>query len=206
MSGTSSALPTGLPVAAAPSVAALVHRAGNCPGDFLAPPVVGGQGVVAVAAVVGDTVASLGGELSNEWVAALSPAQAATTTDNWLRSCLVACWLAADEAVAPVLSSRQFLQFLSNDLHRLAGLVRAELLVQDPDRREELARLLIRAAGAVPAGETPEQAADRLSTLDSATRARVEAEARAAEERARDVRAALERKRAEEAAARASRE
>ena len=105
-----------------------------------------------------------------------------------------------------MLSSRQFLQFLSNDLHRLAGLVRAELLVQDPDRREELARLLIRAAGAVPAGETPEQAADRLSTLDSATRARVEAEARAAEERARDVRAALERKRAEEAAARASRE
>ncbi|OOK67654.1 hypothetical protein BZL30_7641 [Mycobacterium kansasii] len=58
----------------------------------------------------------------------------------------------------------------------------------------------------MPAGETVEQAADRLSTLDSATRARVEAEARAAEARAKEVRAALARKRAEEAAARASRE
>ena len=57
-----------------------------------------------------------------------------------------------------------------------------------------------------PAGETPEQAADRLATLDSVTRARVETEARAAEERAREVRAALERQRAAEAAARASRE
>jgi uncharacterized metal-binding protein len=85
-------------------------------------------------------------------------------------------------------------------------LVRAELFVRDADRREELARLVFRCTGVVPAGETAEQAADRLSTLDSATRTRVEAEARAAEERAREVREALKRKRAEEAAARASRE
>jgi hypothetical protein len=65
---------------------------------------------------------------------------------------------------------------------------------------------LFRRADVVPAGETAEQAADRLSTLDSQTRNRVEAEARAAEVRASEVRAALKRKRAEEAAARASRE
>ena len=60
--------------------------------------------------------------------------------------------------------------------------------------------------GVVPAGETEAQAEDRLATLDSTGRARVEAEARAAEERAREVRAAMERQRAAEAAARASRE
>jgi hypothetical protein len=194
------------PAAARPDVAALVHRLTDCPEDFLAPPKLGDHGVVAVAAVVGDTLRLRGGELPDNWCESLSPATADPTTENWLRMCLVSCWLAADPSLRELLSARQLLQFLSNDLHRIAGLVRAEHLVQDSDRREELARLVLRTAGIVPNGETPEQAADRLATLDSVTRSRVEAEARAAEERAREVRAALERLRAQEAAARASRE
>jgi hypothetical protein len=189
-----------------PSVASLAHRLSDCPDDFLAPPLVGDQGVVTVGAVVGDTLASLGAPLSDEWLARLTPAQADAGTQNWLRVCLVACWLANDEATRSLLSPNAFLQFLADDLWQVAGLVRADLFVRDADRREELARLLFRRADVVPAGETAEQAADRLSTLDSQTRSRVEAEARAAELRASEVREALRRKRAEEAAARASRE
>jgi hypothetical protein len=189
-----------------PAVATFVHRLSECPDDFLARPRVGNHGVVAVAAVVGDTLHMLDTELPAAWLASLSPAQADATSENWLRCCLVACWLVADDRLLPLISPDQFLGLLAEDLQRIARLVRADLLVQDPDRREELARLALRAAGLVPADETPEQAADRLATLDSVARSRVEAEARAAEERAREVRAALERKRAQEAAARASRE
>ncbi|AGZ54360.1 hypothetical protein A4G30_19365 [Mycobacterium kansasii] len=189
-----------------PSVATLVHRLAGCPDDFLAPPLIGDRGVVAVAAVLGDTLASLGAALPDDWLAVLTPGQTDAATENWLRACLVSCWLASDESARSLLSGAAFLGLLGEELWAMAALVRAELLVRDPDRREELARLVFRRAGVVPAGETVEQAADRLSTLDSATRARVEAEARAAEARAKEVRAALARKRAEEAAARASRE
>jgi hypothetical protein len=189
-----------------PAVATLVHRLSDCPDDFLGSPRVAGRGTVAVAAVVGDTMTLFDADLPANWCASLAPDRADAMMENWLRCCLVACWIVSDAAVLPLISPDQFLGFLAGDLHQLAGLVRAELLVEDPDRREELARLVLRAVGVVPAGETPEQAGDRLATLDSFTRSRVEAESRAAEERAREVRAALESKRAEEAAARASRE
>jgi len=189
-----------------PAVATLVHRLSDCPDDFLGPPLVGGRGAVGIAAVVGDTLTLLKAELPLDWSASLAPAQADAGSENWLRCCLVACWLVSDPELLPIITANQFLGFLAVDLQRVASLVCADFLVQDPDRREELARLMLRAIGVVPAGETPEQAVDRLATLDSFTRSRVEAEARAAEARAREVRAALERKRAEEAAARASRE
>lgn len=188
------------------SVAELVHRLAACPDDFLAAPRVGTSGTVVVAAVVGDTVRGLGTELSADWIASLRPPATDDHGTNWLRCTLVSCWLATDPELAGALRGKQFLAFLAGDLHRLAALVRADQLVADVDRREELARLLLRAANAVPAGESAAHAADRLATLDSATRLRVEAEARAAEERAREVREALERQRAAEAAARASRE
>ena len=192
--------------AAAPSVAALLHRLTGCPGDFLAPPLVGARGVVSVAAVAGDTLRDRGAELPAEWVKSLAPAQADDAAENWLRACLVTCWLTADASLVPLISPDQLLDFFTGDLNRMAGLVRADRFVSDADRREELARSLLRTADVVPAGETSAQAADRLATLDSVTRTRVEGEARAAEERAREVRAALEKQRAEEAAARASRE
>lgn len=188
------------------SIADLVHRLAACPDDFLAPPRVGGSGTVAVAAVVGDTLHGLDAELPAEWLASLSPPAADDASTNWLRAVLVTCWLATHPALAGLVRGDQLLALLAGDVHRLAGLVRADHLVADVDRREELARLLLRAAGVVPAGESAAHAMDRLATLDSATRLRVEAEARAAEERAREVREALERKRAAEAAARASRE
>ena len=191
---------------AAPPIERLVHRLAACPDDFLAPPLIAGRGVVSVAAVVGDTLRRAGSRLPDDWLASLQPAEADATTENWLRACLIGCWLVTDESVSPHVAGAEFLRFLSDDLHRVAGLVRADLLVRDPDRREELARVLLRSVGVVPAGETADQAADRLETLDSFSRARVEQESRAAEERAREVRAALERQRAEEAAARASRE
>jgi hypothetical protein len=49
----------------------------------------------------------------------------------------------------------------------------AKRLVAGTDRREELARLCLRALGLRPAGETAAQAEDRLATLNSVERRRV---------------------------------
>ncbi|HOT30379.1 MAG TPA: hypothetical protein PLU72_19555 [Candidatus Ozemobacteraceae bacterium] len=89
---------------------------------------------------------------------------------------------------------------------RFTGVVRAERFVTEPDRREELARLSLKLLGLRPAGETDVQAADRLVSLDSVERANIVREARAAEKRAREIREAMARKAAEEAAATYGRE
>ena len=60
--------------------------------------------------------------------------------------------------------------------------------------------------GFVPAGETPEQAADRLTAISGMERRRLLEASRAAEQRARQIREALARKAAEEAADKWSRE
>ena len=76
--------------------------------------------------------------------------------------------------------------------------------VTDPDRREELTRFCLRELGLRPAGETIEQARDRLNTLDSVERVRIVSATRDAESRARAIRQAMATKRAQEAAARYS--
>ena len=87
-----------------------------------------------------------------------------------------------------------------------AAQVAARKFVSDPDRREELARFALARLGFRPAGETLAQAQDRLTTLNSAERARVLRAARAAEERSRQIREALTRKAAEESADKWTRE
>jgi hypothetical protein len=183
-----------------PLLEALLRRLAECPEEFLAEP-----GTVHVAAVVADLVRDLGG-------GPLTPQQASTfgvaggkKGKNRLRCVLVACWLLHDgwfraqgRFAAPAL------RFLDRGLNELAGLVDAPQLVTDPDRREELARLCLAALGLRPAGETVEQAQDRLTTLSSVERERVIRASRAAEERAAKIRAAMAKKAAEEAAARYS--
>jgi hypothetical protein len=84
--------------------------------------------------------------------------------------------------------------------------VDAERFVTDPERREELVRHCLAKLALRPRGETDEQANDRRTSLDSVERRRIIEATRAAEERAREVREALVRKAAEEAAAKATRE
>ena len=95
---------------------------------------------------------------------------------------------------------------LEAEANDLAPRVAARKFVTDPDRREELARLALARLGFRPAGETLAQAQDRLTTLNSAERARVMKAAQAGEQRARQIREALVRKAAEESADKYTRE
>jgi hypothetical protein len=189
-----------------PLLETLTRRLSECPADFLAEPRLGLAGSVHVAAVVSDLVCDLGGQ-------PLIKAQAVAfqTKDakhrNRLSLVLVACWLLHDPWFR---AQNRFAglayDFLATGLTELAGLVPAPACVSDPDRREELARLCLKALGLRPAGETKAQAQDRLTTLDTAERQRVIAAARAAEKRAQEIREAMAKKAAEEAADKWSRE
>ena len=92
-------------------------------------------------------------------------------------------------------------RLLSRGLDELAALVPPERFVDDPDRREELVRLVLAGLGLRPKGETEAIAADRLKALSSVERARVLRETQKQVEHARRVREELAKKKRAEAEA-----
>jgi hypothetical protein len=189
-----------------PVLETLTRRLAETPEDFLAEPRIGAAGRVHTAAVVGDLLRALGGAAPAAELARFAGVDAARDR-NRLGVTQVLCWLLADEwfrgATPP---SASLLALLGDEAGELAAQAAAGRFVSDPDRREELARLALARLGYRPAGETLAQAQDRLTTLSSAERARVLRAARAAEERAREIREALVRKAAEESADKWTRE
>jgi hypothetical protein len=177
------------------AVARLTRRLADTPQEFLADPA-----AVAVPAVVSDVLLMAGGSPLD------APAAARFDVDDprWRRLVLVTSWLVADPLLLTSGPEALSSWLGSQELSALAGLVTPARFVEDPDRREELARLTLRALSLSPAGETAEQSADRLSTVDSVRRQEVLLAARAAEERAAAVRKAMADERAREAASRYS--
>ncbi|MCA9130199.1 MAG: hypothetical protein KDB22_24095 [Planctomycetales bacterium] len=180
-----------------PQLEALLHRLADCPPDFLLPP-----HEISVPAILCDHWRVLG--LHSPESAQLSFVESALPELQQLLAVLL--WLLRDEwfVARPQLADATLRLLKSGQLAQLARLVGAEDFIHDPDRREELVRLCLMKLKLRPQGETAEQAADRLTTLDSVERDRVIRETRAAEARVREVRAAMARKAAEEAAARYS--
>jgi hypothetical protein len=184
----------------------LTRRLAECPADFLLEPQHRGRGLVSVQAVVRDLIDDLGA-----WHG-LGPRVEGFEGGrrkgrNHLRLVLVASWLLKDPALA--LTREQAgaaLEWLRNGLGELAASVDAELFVKEPDRREELVRLCLRALDLLPAGESQAQAADRLASLDSVEQGRVIRAAKRAQERAAAIREAMRKKAAAAAAAKVSRE
>lgn len=174
------------------NLSTLTRRLAETPADFL-------SDQTSVAAVVSDVLVAAGGEGLNATTAQVFqlPGQ-----PNWSRLVLIACWLVSDESLKP--DPKRLMRYFTEVLPQLAALVPPERFVADADRREELARLALRELDVLPDGETAEQAADRLTTVDSVRRYQVLAEARAAEARAKAVRKAMEEQQAREAAARYS--
>src|SRR5687768_1789901 len=189
-----------------PFLETLTHRLAETPEDFLAEPRIGRKGVVETAAVVADVLSMLSTPVG------ASELQRFTGTDlrrdrNRLAVTLVLSWLLADEwFVRASPPADAVLGVLDRDAAELAGQVAAARLVSDPDRREEVVRMVLARFGYRPSGESEAQAQDRLTTLSSSERARVMKAARAAEERARSIREALVKKAAEESADKWTRE
>ena len=189
-----------------PILESLTRRLAETPEEFLSEPRIGPAGRIHVAAVVGDLLQALD-----------SPRPANDLTRffgsdprqdrNRLAIALVLCWVLSDDWFRQTkLDPDAILNLLDAEASELANQVAARKFVTDPDRREELARVTLARLGFRPAGETLEQAQDRLTTLNSTERARVMKAARAAEERSRQIREALVKKAADESADKWTRE
>ena len=177
------------------AVARLTRRLTDTPTDFLADPM-----SIAVPAVVSDVLLMAGGSPLD----ADKASRFEVNEPRWRRLVLVTCWLVTDPALRAS-GPRMLSEWLfSRTLFTLSLLVDPLSFVRDPDRREELARITLRALSLTPAGESREQSDDRLSTVDSVKQHEVLLAAKAAEERAAAVRKAMEEDRAREAAARYS--
>jgi hypothetical protein len=188
-----------------PPLERLMRRLAETPDEFLAEPRIGGGGRIATAALVHDLLAALGHPVAAADLEAF--AGTSQTERNRLMLVAIAVWLLADDWVAAAAPAPTLLTgLLGERIADLAAAGRADAFVGDAERREELARTAIAALGMVPAGETEQQAADRLSAVSAAERHRLLRASREAEERARAIREALVRKAAEESADKYTRE
>lgn len=194
------------PAEEGPALDGLTRRLAECPAEFLEEPRIGTRGQIHVDAVVSDLVVELGGEgLSQKGQTPLKPVK--KSKRNHLRLMLVCSWLLHDEWFRTRAAYHgRVLGLFNESLKELAGLVKADLFVTDPDRREELVRRCLAELDLVPEGESRAAAADRLETLDSVKRQRVLADTKAQRDKARKLQEAMRKKRAAEAAARYSRE
>jgi hypothetical protein len=178
-----------------PEIERLVRRLAECPADFLA------EGTDAVAVVCDHLRAACTGDAPE-----LSPELAKVRkAPKAVRELLpVVCWLLHDDWFFQRKgdASQRWQLFGSNELAKLVELIAPAACVTDPDRREELARLCLKSLGLLPKGETAAQAADRLAALDSVERHRVLKATAAAEKRAREVREAMAKQKAQESASR----
>jgi len=196
-----------------PSLETLTRRLAECPADFLDEPrikLVGkkAKGRVVVSAIVSDLLIELdGSSLSPEQIKLFEGTDNSPQTRNRLKLILIGCWLLHDPwfrqhpPTAPTVTD-----FLATGLNESATLTPAGNFISDPDRREELARVCLNALDLRPSGETDIQAQDRLTTLSTAERQRVMKAAREAEERAQQIREAMAKKAAEDAADKYGRE
>lgn len=190
-----------------PSLEALMRRLADTPADFLAEPKIRREGRVAVAAVVQDLMLRLGRPVDVDLLSPWAPDGQRAKDRNRLSLALVLCWLLADDWFAGAeIGVEKLLELLQAQAAELAQHMSSETLVNDPERREEAVRMTLGHFDYRPQGETVAQAQDRFTSLSSAERARVLAASREAEERARKVREALVRKRAEESADKWTRE
>jgi hypothetical protein len=189
-----------------PSLERLMRRLAETPPSLLAAPrTKDAPDGVHVAAVVRDVLERTGPVTQLPEVRALLAKLASppASEERALRLTLVAAWLLDDAVFANEAERAQRVTaFLTEAVPLLASAADPALFVTDAERREELVRRALAAFGARPAGESEATAEDRLAALDSGGRSGFLRDAWARLKRAREIREAMRKKEAEEAAAR----
>lgn len=189
-----------------PLLETLTRRLAETPPDFLDEPRIANAGRVHVPALVNDVLLMHGARAPRDALAAFESTDPKAAR-NRLMLVMVAAWLLADEwFVRAGLPQAALLRVLGECVADLAAATPAGKFTTDPERREELARVVLSRLGFRPAGETLAQANDRLTSVSSSERRRLVAASREAERRAREIREALARKAAEESADKWTRE
>jgi hypothetical protein len=161
---------------------------------------------VRVRAVVADLLETLTGETPEpRLLDAFTAADSSVRERNrlgWVLAAAHVLWHPALRAARlEAASAAKVRRFLVEELAALAAVAPFDGLVGDEERREELVRRALRASAVELPGESASEREDRLKQVDSLERHRVLGEAADRERRAREVREAMAKKAAEEAAA-----
>lgn len=192
-----------------PHLETLTHRLADTPAEFLREPRIAGvhnPQAVAVAALVNDILLLHGARAPAASLQGFHGAQVKADR-NRLALAMILCWLLADDwFIGQQLPQPALLQVLGEAARELAAASPAHQYTQDPERREELARIVLARLGFRPHEESVAQATDRLSAISGTERRRLLEASRVAEQRAREIREALAKKAAQESADKWSRE
>lgn len=191
---------------AGPALEAMIRRLLDTPPEFLAEPRVGNAGTVYLPALVNDVLRMHGHGASARWLEGLGGMDPRARR-NRLAVAMIVSWLVADEwFVSQGLPGSALCSLFEGATVSLAQATPAHRFVTDPGHGEELVRVVLAHFDYHPANETPEQACDRLAAVSGAARRKLLEASRQAEKRAREVREALARKAAQEAADKWTRE
>jgi hypothetical protein len=195
----------------APTLAELQRWMMEMPVAFAAEPEGFPGGHVRVHAVMADLLETLfgAGHDNDDGLGALfHPANHRSAIErNRLRLTLATAHLLWNPQLRrPGTSPRHLRPLFSQEIPALAAVAQADDLPREEHLREELIRRTLRALGLGLAGESAAESEDRLRQVDSVERHRLLRAAAERERRSREVREALARKAAEEAAAKVSRE
>lgn len=183
-----------------PALEAVTRRLLDTPAEFLDEPRIGDIGMVSVPALVGDVLRLHGHAAGAPWLDALQGSDGRMAR-NRLALAMIVAWLVADDwFIGQGLGQAELCALFDGVPAPLAEGTPAHRFVANAGPGEELVRVVLAHFGYRPAGETPEQAGDRLAAVSGAARRKLLAASREAEKRAREVREALARKAAEEAA------
>lgn len=196
-----------------PDLYHLLQRLQNCPAEFLLPPKLEGSpktyvGKIQTGAVVNDLLFEFGIYTNPGEIYKTFQYKYSAENKNYLQLILIAIHLLSDYWFLSY--SRKLGEkvnhLLGGKLKNLASAVNADQFVMDSERREELIRFCLKELNLKPAGETDIQANDRLTTIDSLERIKLIEQSKAAQKRAQELRDAMARQEAEEAASKMNRE
>lgn len=190
-----------------PSLAAMSHRLAECPEDFLSI-CNDASGSSGVSALLTDFFRRYDDanpmQSQDPFIAKLISTKFTANHQRHLGLLSLAIWLLYDPWFG---NRREFAnaawQMLRSDTFQsISHLLNPIHVLSNPDRREELVRICLSGLDLRPEGETIPQATDRLMSLNSIERERILKETAAAEKRAREVREAMAKAKAEESVSR----
>lgn len=189
-----------------PSLAAMTHRLAECPEEFLniCDHANGSTCVIAILADFFRRFDDNPMRIDDPFIAKLSSAKFTANQQRHLGLLSLAIWLFYD----PWFSDRKefgppmWNLLKGSNFQSISQLLKPRTVLSNPDRREELVRVCLSGLDLRPEGETVSQASDRLMSLNSIERERILKETAAAEKRAREVREAMARAKAQESVSR----
>ncbi len=194
-------------------VSYLVHRLVQAPPGIREQPVPGNSPGQTTAAMVSDLFYDLGGSLFTQQSAREFFTINANADPNLFHLIRVVCYILEDpwflayyQQDPKARVAEKLKPFIFGGLKELAGVQKAGFFLDDAEGREEICRRVLRVLDLLPQGETREQAADRLTALDSVERSALVRKTREAQRRALEIRKEMARRQAEEAASKMSRE